>query len=436
MRFILLLLSFLQLLWVSHAQEEDTLDAFNYTHHATLHDGKVSLHWQIVDDEEIHLAVLLAEQPEAGWISFGLSDAGGMKGADMVVWEAANPGVLKDYYSLDYGPPVEDTCESDWVLVATVDGASSLARQAATPVIGFHAIRQLDTKDAQDWAFRDDSRWDVQPTKVIVAWGDQEEMGYHGNNRISTTMRFFAASTNESDNKNNLQHLEEISDGSFLVTARDFSIPTLETTYHDFCMDLPEVATNQAIHIVGIAFDNSLNTMDTYPYVHHFSAFGNPTVCNGESGYDATNIFYGWGPGQEPLVLPEGVGIPIGGDSAFRSLALQIHYNNPNGVAGLVDNTGIRVFYVLEALQHQAAAMVVGDGNLGLIGQSVGSGPTSHRFTCPSSCTEALFDEPITIFAEALHQHETGQRSVNQIIRDQRVVHQASVEVWDYPHNK
>jgi len=31
-----------------------------------------------------------------------------------------------------------------------------------------------------------------------------------------------------------------------------------------------------------------------------------------------------------------------------------------------------------------------------------------------------------------LYQRETGQRSFKQIIRDKRVVHEASVEVWDY----
>jgi hypothetical protein len=166
--------------------------------------------------------------------------------------------------------------------------------------------------------------------------------------------------------------------------------------------------------------------------VHHFAAFGRPITCGAQS---PEQIFYGWAPGQEPLVMPSNVGIPIGGDTGFQSLALQIHFDNRAETPDIVDSTGIRVYYVLQQREHSAAALVVGDGAISLIGQSVGSNETAHEFTCPASCTASHFSAPITIFAEALHQHETGARAENFVMRQGEIINHAAVDVWDFRRN-
>jgi hypothetical protein len=97
-----------------------------------------------------------------------------------------------------------------------------------------------------------------------------------------------------------------------------------------------------------------------------------------------------------------------------------------------VDDTGVEVHYTLIPYAQEAQAMVVGDGSLGLTGASVGAGAMSHKFDCPSACTASHFASPMTVFAETLHQHETGSRPVYQVRRAVELYHEAAVDVWNF----
>jgi hypothetical protein len=77
------------------------------------------------------------------------------------------------------------------------------------------------------------------------------------------------------------------------------------------------------------------------------------------------------------------------------------------------------------------------DPTLGLYGEPVGDGISSHHFECPGSCTGAYLskDEPVTVFREYLHMHVTGTRITNEHIRNGTVIRTASTEVWDFNQN-
>jgi hypothetical protein len=45
------------------------------------------------------------------------------------------------------------------------------------------------------------------------------------------------------------------------------------------------------------------------------------------------------------------------------------------------------------------------------------------------------FCVPVTVFAEALHLHETGTRGVSQVRRAGELIHEANVDVWDFRRN-
>jgi hypothetical protein len=79
-----------------------------------------------------------------------------------------------------------------------------------------------------------------------------------------------------------------------------------------------------------------------------------------------------------PLVFPDDVDIPLGGNRGFVAFALQIHYDNRGDVPGTVHDTGVEVHYTLIPYAQEAQAMVVGDGRLGLTGASVSAGAMSH----------------------------------------------------------
>jgi hypothetical protein len=120
-----------------------------------------AVHWKI-DGDRIHLAAAVAA---TGWISFGLSESGGMKGADMFVYTAANNEVV-DMYDTAYEKPSEDYCQ-DWKLknatIADEDG-----------FVVVEVSRSLTTDDDQDLDFYDDSL--IASHRVIAAWGDQPQL--------------------------------------------------------------------------------------------------------------------------------------------------------------------------------------------------------------------------------------------------------------------
>jgi len=134
-------------------------------------------------------------------------------------------------------------------------------------------------------------------------------------------------------------------------------------------------------------------------------------------------------------VFPDNVGIPLGGDRGFQSIKLQIHYDNCDSDPGIIDDSGVELFYMTSLCEHEAQAMVVGNPFLGNIGQPVGVGLMAWKYNCLSTCSASFFDRPVTISAKILHMDEVGACRVNQVIRNNEVVHEASVNVWDFRRN-
>ncbi len=102
---------------------------------------------------------------------------------------------------------------------------------------------------------------------------------------------------------------------------------------------------------------------------------------------------YGWAPKIDGTELPAEAGFRFGNNTGgFASVAVSTHYNNPNEDAGVVDNSGVRVYYTEELRPHDMGTMILGDPNLGLFGTPIPDGKMSISFGCPGSCTEDHFE--------------------------------------------
>ena len=133
------------------------------------------------------------------------------------------------------------------------------------------------------------------------------------------------------------------------------SIPVVKTTYYDLCVNITDLLDPQLIgsgvQIIGASYIPSVevNGVDNTPFVHHLAAFRIPGTCDPPgSRAQQSPVFYAWGPGTGPVVLLEKAGFPIAGDSYYFALAMNIHYDNCNGVPDRVDSTAIKVYYVKE----------------------------------------------------------------------------------------
>ena len=74
-----------------------------------------------------------------------------------------------------------------------------------------------------------------------------------------------------------------------------------------------------------------------------------------------------------------------------------MHYNNPEFDEGVIDNSGVRVYYTEELRAMHAGLLQLGDPSVALADPSLGydvlpDGKSLYSFSCPSSCSEQYFE--------------------------------------------
>lgn len=280
-----------------------------------------AIHWRL-DEEYVYIAVAARA---TGWLAFGISEAGGMLGTDMVMFTAARPDELVDAYTGDERYPQIDDCDGNWEMVSSnVDTNGGF--------IMFETKRLLNTNDPQDKPILDDASTIFAPTRVIAAWGDSEEVGYHGLNRARGSVRFYGTGDDESTFQVSMQSAE----GSFEVRAIEYLIPETETYYAHICFSRDDLIDQGVLNGT-----DSLNVIGWEPivqagneaYVHHFVVGGStqpfcpPPTEEEMDRANFTEIAYVWAPGEGGLALPDYLGAPLFGDDGFQAYTIEIHYN-------------------------------------------------------------------------------------------------------------
>ena len=150
-----------------------------------------------------------------GWVGFGIAEASGMPGADIVMFECKEPETLKDYHALVYGCPILDDCPSDWTLLDHVK---------SDDMIAFRATHAIDTQDPQDRALVKDRDIVTVPTPTIAAWGDEETLSFYQDRHARSSVRFFQESTSGSTKpKTTEELLEEMADGVILLANDNYT---------------------------------------------------------------------------------------------------------------------------------------------------------------------------------------------------------------------
>lgn len=306
------------------------------------------------------------------------------------------------------------------------------------------ATRRIDTGDGQDHVLKNDKELWGAPSRIIAAWGDTNVMSYHGDNRSSASVRLFADPSTTSSSLSGLEEekavwdaLEKNSDGYFDVVNDDYPIPVEETTYEYVCKSYDELKEQFGegemtdFTMIGAT---PIITEETRQFVHHFIVVAIPSCSDNLFGgelFKQEQIF-GWAPGEQGMVLPDNVGFPLFDTEDKQAIRIEIHYNNPKLISGMKDSSGVRFHYTRTPRLHEAAILQLGDPQLGLYGFEIADGLTKHEFTCGGSCSSLFLDEPVTVISEKLHMHKTGTRMVNEVIRGDKVVHTATVEVFDF----
>lgn len=360
------------------------------------------------------------------------SQAGGMKGSDMVIFETATNDIFDAHVlgNINAGP-VRDDCQNWELTNLKVDDG----------FIIFEVTRLIDTGDSFDRAIVDDSDLFVAPHRVIAAWGETEKVSYHGaDNRVRSSIRFHRQGIDEMTEFQ--ETMSEGAEGSFELRAVDYPIKAIDTEYRKFCFaqtDLVQLGmrANTDLHVVGI---EPVIDEDAKRYVHHFVLYASERTNEGDGtqdfcdGIEQEETAYSWAPGEGPFTLPSNVGGPLG-TGGFQSYQLEIHYDNPSLITGAFDSSGVRMFFTSKKREHDMGILELGDGDIFLAGQSVAgfsaSGYTTHSFTCPDSCSWVSISETVNVIRETMHMHLTGQSVSNEQIRDGKVIRTGAIDYWD-----
>ncbi|CAM9357906.1 unnamed protein product, partial [Ascophyllum nodosum] len=246
---------------ISRASADDEFDASSYARNASL-GTDLDLFWTIDTDLQT-IRVAVHAKAASGWAGFGVSEMGGMEGADIVYYEAA-AGSITDAHAIVAGTPVTDVCTQDWTLLSAEKGTGGLV---------FEAERALETGDSQDRAFTDDSAEGASPTTLIAAWGNTESISYHENNFAQGQVIMFGGV--ENSNSDPLLGISSSPSVSFFdITAKNFTIPTGRTWYEDTYLLASELPTLDEYHVIGF---EAIVQNTTSKYVHHLVL----TACTG-----------------------------------------------------------------------------------------------------------------------------------------------------------
>jgi DOMON domain/Copper type II ascorbate-dependent monooxygenase, N-terminal domain len=381
----------------------------------------IAVHWK-VDDENVYIAVAARA---TGWVGFGLAETGGMKGADMVIFETANPGQLRDAHVLDELLPITDECQ-DWVFVNSRSEGGFLI---------FEGYRKLRTGDTQDRDIFYDVDSYIAAQRIIAAWGESTTASYHGLNRAQGSLRWYGGGD---EVELVLKRLETTADGYFELRAPNYTLEAIETNYVNFCFSWNSdiltqgIPANRSITAIAIVV---LSSDESRAFVHHAVALGSSQASNGSEclpGSEYTYPVFSWSPGVLPFVPPDNVGLTMGPGAGMQSFRIEVHYNNPELVENITDSSGLRVYYSLTPREHELGGFFLGDVLGGLYGDPVSPGLSKFEFACQSACSSFSLTEPVTVLQEYFHMHKEGYAATTYQIRDSEVIRESHIDFFDF----
>mmetsp|Transcript_24145 Transcript_24145/g.60701 ORF Transcript_24145/g.60701 Transcript_24145/m.60701 type:complete len:429 (+) Transcript_24145:230-1516(+) len=395
--------------------------SMEYDHSREVAPG-ASIRWTIAGDE----IMLCLQAKAAGWVGFGLAEVGGMKGADIVYYEA-KANALTDAFAVENGMPKVDECSQDWELRATenLDG-----------VLTVEMSRKLAATDAEDRSFDTDASLPLAATPIILAWGDTDAISYHAEKRAKAHVRFHQLVAAAGNPLTILQRIEALKADATVLRAemKQDNHPISSdrgTEYHETCYALADVVTasaSGAYHIIGF---EALIDPATAQHVHHYVVSAAQT-CDEEM----MTVVWLWGPGSDGYVLPEEAGVRIL-EGGFKAMHIQIHYDNPSKVPGMLDSSGFAILYTEDMRQYDAGILQLGDPNLLLFAQPIkdtdGAGYSQLTVTNPARyCTNLWEAEEVTVFERFMHMHKAGERMVTKQYREGELLRTDYCDYYDF----
>jgi hypothetical protein len=369
MNFLLLIGSIVIL---SHNVQNIPLSTTTYTNSKILVEPDVFvLHWNYSKIEligEVHVKT-------QGWIGFGLSPNGGMDGSDVfVAWIKSNGQTQFTDCHIKSRSILIDV-KQDWKLLDSL-------RKDDYLIIKFK--RNINTCDTKE-----DLIIEEGTPRVIYAWGTQiplseSDISYHGSQNRGSSVVQLISSLNSRPIITSADNLKSY---DFKVNV---TVPNdLDTYYYCHLFKLPKDIIEKKHHLLRI---ETLITLGNEKNYHHWllyqcnSQFENEYLKNNSEPYPGncfdnentyspnklnkwlnvnkycSTIALAWAIGGSVIQeFPDELGFPFGGkDSEFTYFYLQIHYDNPDFVKNLHDESGVRLYFTQNLRKTEIGLFTLG----------------------------------------------------------------------------
>ncbi|XP_068248771.1 DBH-like monooxygenase protein 1 [Palaemon carinicauda] len=386
---------------------EKNLGAMTFQHQATLdQNGAFVMLWSPLE-EDIHVEIQVAT---TGFIGIGFSPSGGMKGADIVLaWVDDVTGELH----------VHDR-HATGMMIPLID-----KQQDITVAGGYQNDTHTVLRFSRPWNTCDDPqdmKLSGDTTRVIWAYsysdpeGDMD-MSIHdqrGTKSIYLREPRFSLPKFSEDVKSIDLVVEEVVLPNSMDTiywCQIYRIPGLVTKNHLIgYVPIIQEGNHEQVHHM-LLNECHLNESSVH-YEQWVSSGGRQclTANMPASWYYCSHTIIAWAIGSEGELFPEHVGLPLGEEHGGSDYyMIQIHYDNPKLKTGVVDSSGLKLFYTDKPRQIDGGVIMVGSD----VEPTMMVPPRQRWKTigiCPGECTEKSFPKDgIRIFQGLLHAHLLGR---------------------------
>jgi len=333
-----------------------------------------------------------------GWVGFGPSETGGMKGASMCVVIDAQIFAM---HSDDFVTPSLNA-DQNCVLTSYSRVGNETLLSFTRPMIG---CKPDDVDIVGD-----------HTTRMIMAYGDTQSFVYHGaSNRFTVEINAVEGPITPPDLPDDAFELP--------ITLNAMEIPAYRDVY--FCKG-HRFPSDKRYHILvseAIMFNIAPATY------HHSLLFSCPgglppswedgenDVCGVIPALACSIYFTGWATGQSALYYTEG--LPVGaGEGAVVDFLFQGHIDNPYLTPGIYEPGWGLMFTLTETL------LPIESGTFGLYsGVPLGGIPAGiQSFVVQSECTGRMtanaFPEGMWITAVTPHMHGIGVSHEIEVLRE------------------
>ena len=418
--------------------DKDANNAFKFPvfeRSVTMRDpGCQNVKWTI-DTEALAVTFHVESAKGADWVFLGISENGGMKGADIaVIRMSGSEFVVEDMVSIDDVLPKVDTLQN-------VELLHSEIRESDQRIIAV-IRRKLNTCDADDLPIEANKQYLICDSGSSTSEGD---IPFHGSNVANAYV--------------NLMLDEELLLERKFSTENDLAVRTsptvtvrgdLETALLPFPIDIqmPNInltANDRSLYIcaeVELPFDLSrireemvwddgviLDSGPLPSHFHHSALYKcqDDYLEENSNGVNETYECLGAPPCKTEVVLVRGAISTLPGAASAKSKAgryiLQVRYDNRRGVPITNDCSGIRTWVEPPLIPSQTKPVSV----FGLLSHlpsiripaDLEENDYSIQFMIPGDATrEYVPPEGLQVIGAVPHMHEAGLRAQLQLIRD------------------